>query len=173
MPEQPKRQRKSAAEFKPFDGKGTGWGQEVASLREKGSSVSSQSATLLGLHRGPASWLPSSRAVSQLTLVGSPSCIIATRCLLLGAVIERRTTEGGAEYIRVVLGTQGGAATDVEDPSAVIDAEFLFLSGQGRSCLCAWLALCQEQHGRAGQGTAWQGTARQHHAATSAWRLRV
>lgn len=31
--------------------------------------------------------------------------------------------------MRLVFGTAGGAATDVEDPSAVIDAEFLFLQG--------------------------------------------
>jgi hypothetical protein len=35
----------------------------------------------------------------------------------------------GAEYVRLVFGTAGGAATEVEDPSAVIDAEFLFLQG--------------------------------------------
>ena len=45
------------------------------------------------------------------------------------AVVERRTTAAGAEYIRVVLGTSGGAASEVEDPSTVIDAEFLFLAG--------------------------------------------
>lgn len=45
-----------------------------------------------------------------------------------GAVVERRTTPAGAEYVRVVLGTAGGAAADVADPSSVIDAEFLFLA---------------------------------------------
>ena len=35
----------------------------------------------------------------------------------------------GAEYVRLTFGTAGGAATEVEDPSTVIDAEFLFLKG--------------------------------------------
>ena len=35
----------------------------------------------------------------------------------------------GAEYVRLVFGTAGGAATEVDDPSNVIDAEFLFLAG--------------------------------------------
>lgn len=53
------------------------------------------------------------------------------RCAHLpAAVVERRTTAGGAEYIRVVLGTSGGTASEVEDPSAVLDAEFLFLAGK-------------------------------------------
>ncbi|PRW57776.1 hypothetical protein C2E21_3490 [Chlorella sorokiniana] len=86
MPEQPKRQRKSAAQFVPFDGE----------------------------------------------------------------VIERRTTAGGAEYIRVVLGTKGGAATDVEDPSAVIDAEFLFLSGDNLVNIRA--SSRAEPEGRLGSG---------------------
>lgn len=57
----------------------------------------------------------------------------------------------------MVLGTKGGAARDVEDASAVIDAEFLFLSGgkpwsvksAGAREHCAWGD--QEQQGRAGQ----------------------
>ena len=35
----------------------------------------------------------------------------------------------GAEYVRLTFGTAGGAATEVDDPSNVIDAEFLFLQG--------------------------------------------
>ncbi len=31
--------------------------------------------------------------------------------------------------MRLVFGTAGGAATEVDDPSNVIDAEFLFLAG--------------------------------------------
>eukprot|EP00887_Chlorella_sp_A99_P001120 scaffold14.g1120.t1 len=44
-----------------------------------------------------------------------------------GKVLERHTTSDGAEYLWIVLGTAGGAAAEVEDPSLVIDAEFLFL----------------------------------------------
>jgi hypothetical protein len=44
-----------------------------------------------------------------------------------GQVVERRTTPGGAEYVRITLGTAGGSAGEVADPSTVIDAEFLFL----------------------------------------------
>jgi hypothetical protein len=46
-----------------------------------------------------------------------------------GQVVERRTTPGGAEYVRITLGTAGGSAGEVADPSTVIDAEFLFLPG--------------------------------------------
>ena len=35
----------------------------------------------------------------------------------------------GAEYVRLTFGTAGGAATEVDDPSTVNDAEFLFLKG--------------------------------------------
>lgn len=45
------------------------------------------------------------------------------------AVVARKTLPDGAEYIRVVLGTAGGAASEVEDVSSVMDAEFLFLAG--------------------------------------------
>ncbi|KAL4446811.1 hypothetical protein ABPG77_008055 [Micractinium sp. CCAP 211/92] len=45
-----------------------------------------------------------------------------------GTVVERRTTAGGSEYVRLVLGTAGGAATEVEDPSTVLDCEFLFIA---------------------------------------------
>lgn len=38
----------------------------------------------------------------------------------------------GAEYVRLVFGTAGGAATEVDDPSAVVDAEYLFLAGEAR-----------------------------------------
>lgn len=55
-----------------------------------------------------------------------------------GTVVERRTSEGGAEYVRIVLGTSGGAATDVDDPSDVVDCEFLFLSGARRAELPLW-----------------------------------
>lgn len=57
-------------------------------------------------------------------------------------VVERATTPGGAEYVRVLLG--GGSGTgEVEDASAVIDAEFLFLPGQPLlflACACACCA---------------------------------
>ncbi|EFN57033.1 hypothetical protein CHLNCDRAFT_143734 [Chlorella variabilis] len=46
-----------------------------------------------------------------------------------GQLVERHTTPSGAEYFRITLGTAGGAATEVDDPSTVIDAEFLFLEG--------------------------------------------
>ena len=32
--------------------------------------------------------------------------------------------------MRIAFGTAGGAATEVEDPASVIDAEFLFLKGK-------------------------------------------
>ncbi|KAI3434790.1 hypothetical protein D9Q98_002848 [Chlorella vulgaris] len=44
-----------------------------------------------------------------------------------GDVTERRTTPGGAEYVRIVLGTGGGGATQASNLSEVIDCEFLFL----------------------------------------------
>lgn len=59
-----------------------------------------------------------------------------------GQLVERHTTPSGAEYVRITLGTAGGAATEVDDPSTVIDAEFLFLEG-GRppgAAQHAWLA---------------------------------
>lgn len=46
------------------------------------------------------------------------------------AVVERRTTAAGAEYVRLVLGTAGGAAAEVDDPSAVLDCEFLFIASE-------------------------------------------
>lgn len=54
-----------------------------------------------------------------------------------GDVTERRTTPGGAEYVRIVLGTGGGGATQASNLSEVIDCEFLFLPG---GC-CGWLLL--------------------------------
>ncbi|PSC72961.1 hypothetical protein C2E20_3641 [Micractinium conductrix] len=45
-----------------------------------------------------------------------------------GQLVARKTLPDGAEYIRVVLGTAGGAASEVEDVSSVMDAEFLFLA---------------------------------------------
>lgn len=34
--------------------------------------------------------------------------------------------------MRLVFGTAAGAATEVDDPSAVVDAEYLFLAGEAR-----------------------------------------
>lgn len=45
-----------------------------------------------------------------------------------GVLADRHTTGEGAEYVRLTFGTAGGAATEVDDPSSVIDAEFLFLA---------------------------------------------
>lgn len=46
-------------------------------------------------------------------------------------MVERRTTPSGAEYVRLVLGTAGGTASEVEDPSTVMDCEFLFIASEG------------------------------------------
>lgn len=47
-----------------------------------------------------------------------------------GALVERKVTQSGCIYVRLLLGAAGGAATEVEDPSSVIDAEFLFLPSE-------------------------------------------
>lgn len=44
-----------------------------------------------------------------------------------GVLADSRTDPDGTRYLRLTLGTDGGRATEVEDPSTVIDAEFLFL----------------------------------------------
>ncbi|GAB4815568.1 hypothetical protein N2152v2_002614 [Parachlorella kessleri] len=44
-----------------------------------------------------------------------------------GEVAERYTTEAGSHYVRLLFGAAGGQATEVEEPSSVVDAEFLFL----------------------------------------------
>ena len=59
-----------------------------------------------------------------------PAACPALPCPALPAVVDRHTTPSGAEYVRVVLGTAGGSATQVDDPSIVMDAEFLFLAGE-------------------------------------------
>jgi hypothetical protein len=53
-------------------------------------------------------------------------------CCTSGIVLLKLThlsAGEGAEYVRLTFGTAGGAATEVDDPSNVIDAEFLFLQG--------------------------------------------
>eukprot|EP00208_Stichococcus_sp_RCC1054_P006789 CAMPEP_0206142630 /NCGR_PEP_ID=MMETSP1473-20131121/17675_1 /ASSEMBLY_ACC=CAM_ASM_001109 /TAXON_ID=1461547 /ORGANISM="Stichococcus sp, Strain RCC1054" /LENGTH=319 /DNA_ID=CAMNT_0053537703 /DNA_START=96 /DNA_END=1055 /DNA_ORIENTATION=+ len=45
-----------------------------------------------------------------------------------GVVADRHTTKEGVEYVRVTFGTAGGDADDVQDPTSVVDAEFLFPS---------------------------------------------
>lgn len=78
----------------------------------------------------PQLWWPGCTSQQPaLHVLHPPHLAVFRTCLTATAVVERRTTAGGAEYIRVVLGTKGGAAAEVEDASAVIDAEFLFLSG--------------------------------------------
>lgn len=77
-------------------------------------------------------------------------------------MVERKTTPAGNEYVRVVLGA--GAGGEVDDPSAVIDAEFLFLAGAwAAACACAgcawaagWAAAAAEV-GVVGQG--WESLA--------------
>jgi hypothetical protein len=44
-----------------------------------------------------------------------------------GALVDRYITDAGCDYVRIVFGAAGGAATEVDEPSSVIDAEFLFL----------------------------------------------
>jgi hypothetical protein len=63
--------------------------------------------------------------------------------------------------VRLVFGTAGGAATEVEDPSAVIDAEFLFLQGvpsDARYC-CAkyWVQAAAEGYADHEMSTALYG----------------
>lgn len=43
-----------------------------------------------------------------------------------GVLVDRSVTKAGCDYVRIVFGTAGGTATEVEDPSEVIDAEFIF-----------------------------------------------
>ncbi len=44
-----------------------------------------------------------------------------------GVLAEQRTTSAGCNYLRIVFGTGAGVAAEVDDPSSVIDAEFLFI----------------------------------------------
>ena len=46
-----------------------------------------------------------------------------------GVVAERHATEGGGEYLRLTFGQPAGGSAEVDDPSKVIDAEFLFPPG--------------------------------------------
>ncbi len=46
-----------------------------------------------------------------------------------GVVAERHATESGAEYLRLTFGQPAGGSAEVDDPSRVIDAEFLFPAG--------------------------------------------
>ena len=45
-----------------------------------------------------------------------------------GVVAERTTGPDGSRYVRITFGADKGAAAEVDDPAAVIDAEFLFLA---------------------------------------------
>ena len=45
-----------------------------------------------------------------------------------GALAESRAGADGSRYVRITFGTDGGRADAVDDPSAVVDAEFLFLA---------------------------------------------
>lgn len=47
-----------------------------------------------------------------------------------GVLVDRSVTKAGCDYVRIVFGTAGGTATEVEDPSEVIDAEFIFFPGE-------------------------------------------
>ena len=51
-----------------------------------------------------------------------------------GELIDRHTTQAGAEYLRFVFGAAAAAAAapDAADYSRVYDAEFLFLKGEER-----------------------------------------
>lgn len=144
MPEQPKRQRKSSAEFVPFDGQGEGGGRSwellgttdsrrrlLGKCKEGSGDLSQQLWLSTPAQCAPQLWWPGCTARQSALLLLAPTFTNAVfcTCLTTTVVVERRTTAGGAEYIRVVLGTKGGAAAEVEDASAVIDAEFLFLSG--------------------------------------------
>ena len=42
---------------------------------------------------------------------------------------ERHSTSEGSEYVRITFGQPLDGGADVDDPSRVIDAEFLFLKG--------------------------------------------
>lgn len=114
MPEQPKRQRKAAGDYTPFDGAGA----LACLVAEAGVVCAACHSTL-----PPALPTPSNPLPPPAPPISRP------------AVAERHTTPEGSEYVRVVLGAAGGAASEVDDPSAVIDAEFLFLAGAAWSIL--------------------------------------
>ena len=46
-----------------------------------------------------------------------------------GVLAERHATDSGAEYLRLTFGQPAGGSAEVDDPSRVIDAEFLFPAG--------------------------------------------
>jgi hypothetical protein len=49
-----------------------------------------------------------------------------------GVLTERHTSADGSEYVRVAFGTGAVSPSGkVDDPSSIVDAEFLFLSGGG------------------------------------------
>ena len=49
-----------------------------------------------------------------------------------GVIAERHATDSGAEYLRLTFGQPTTGAGEVDDPSRVIDAEFLFPAGASR-----------------------------------------
>ena len=46
-----------------------------------------------------------------------------------GVLADRHTTSLGSEYVRVTFGLPKEGRNDVDDPTRVIDAEFLFPDG--------------------------------------------
>lgn len=53
-----------------------------------------------------------------------------------GVLADRHTTSLGSEYVRVTFGLPKEGRNDVDDPTRVIDAEFLFPEG----ALIGWIA---------------------------------
>ena len=46
-----------------------------------------------------------------------------------GVLVDHHTTSLGSEYVRLTFGLQRGGGNEVDDPTRVIDAEFLFPDG--------------------------------------------
>lgn len=121
-----------------------------ASLRQRGPS-----GRRAGKHCPSTAWLPiGTPRVSVFTWkalyledafrMDCPNALLARIFLLSLCNYFSHTTPGeGAEYVRLTFGTAGGAATEVDDPSTVIDAEFLFLKGElGLAGCCRLRGVC-------------------------------
>lgn len=64
-----------------------------------------------------------------------------------GVVQDRHKTSSGSDYVRITFGLPEKGSRTVEDPSDVIDAEFVFLEGRSRSSTFSSRSCAPEQPG--------------------------